>query len=317
MRVKVASLLVSLLFAGAALAARGPDLPDYQVEEVAAGVFVIHGPVGYPSPANQGFMNNPAFLVTDAGVVVVDPGSSVQTGEMVLRQIRKITDKPLVGVLNTHEHGDHWLGNQAMRELVADVPIYAHPNMLKAIEEGAGQAWIDLMMRATDGASEGTDVVGPNLVLEDGAEVEVGGLTFRVHFYGHAHTHSDLMIEVPEKELLFLGDNANNHRIVRMDDGSFAGNIAALDKVRQDVSAKVLVPGHGRTGGWEIVDAYRDYLATLYGAVESLYEEGLSDFEMKPKVAERLAAYKDWAGFEDELGKHVSLAYLQVEEAAF
>lgn len=103
-----------------------------------------------------------------------------------------------------------------------------------------------------------------------------------------------------------------------MDDGSFAGTVAALDKVKQDTSAaKVLVPGHGRTGGWEIVDANRDYMAILYGAVESLYDEDLSDFEMKPQIAEKLAGFNDWAGFEDELGKHISLAYLQVEEAAF
>jgi len=317
MSIKAFHLVIGLLFSTGALAARGPDLPDYQAEEVTAGVFVIHGPVDYPTPENQGFMNNPAFLVTDAGVVVVDPGSSVQTGEMVLRQIRKVTDKPLLAVLNTHVHGDHWLGNQAMRDAAPDVPIYGHANMLKAVEEGAGQDWIDRMMRATNGATEGTGVVGPDRSLEDGSEVELGGLTFRVHFYDHVHTHTDLMIEVPEKELLFLGDNANNHRIVRMDDGSFAGTVTALEKVKQDVSARTLIPGHGRTGGWEIVDAYRDYMAVLYGAVESMFEEGLSDFEMRPQIAERLAAYKDWAGFEDELGKHISLAYLQVEKAAF
>lgn len=317
MALKVFNVIIGLLFTTSALAARGPDLPDYQAEEVTSGVFVIHGPVDYPTPENQGFMNNPAFLVTDTGVVVVDPGSSVQTGQMVLRQIRKVTDKPLLAVLNTHVHGDHWLGNQAMRDVAPDVPIYGHANMLKAVEEGAGQAWVDLMMRATEGATEGTRVVGPDKTLDNGSEIAVGGLTFRVHFYDHVHTHTDLMIEVPEKELLFLGDNANNHRIVRMDDGSFAGTITALEKVKQDVSAKTLVPGHGRTGGWEIVDAYRNYIAILYGAVEALFDEGLMDFEMKPRIAERLTAYKDWAGFEDELGKHISLAYLQVEEAAF
>ncbi len=310
--------IAGLLFAASVLAARGPDLPDHQADEVAPGVFVIHGPLDYPNPQNQGFMNNPAFLVTDAGVVVVDPGSSVQTGEMVLRQIRKVTDKPLLAVLNTHVHGDHWLGNQAIRAQFPEVPIYGHPKMLAAIEAGAGVAWVERMMRATEGATEGTEVVGPDQSLDNGDEVQHGGLTFRIHHYGQVHTHTDLMIEVPEKGLLFLGDNANNKRIVRMDDGSFAGTVAALEKVKQDAfAAKVLVPGHGKTGGWEIVDANRDYMATLYGTVEVLFEEGISDFEMKPQIAEKLAAFKDWAGFEDELGKHISLAYLQVEEAAF
>ena len=39
--------------------------------------------------------------------------------------------------------------------------------------------------------------------------------------------------------------------------------------------------------------------------------------EMKPQVAERLAAYKDWYGFDSELGRHISLAYLEVEANAF
>jgi glyoxylase-like metal-dependent hydrolase (beta-lactamase superfamily II) len=117
MNLRLLLLLLPLLFSTAFAETRGPALPDYPADQVADGVYVIHGPVAFPSPENQGFMNNPAFVVTPEGVVVVDPGSSVQTGEMVLRQVRKLTDKPLLAVLNTHVHGDHWLGNQAMRTM--------------------------------------------------------------------------------------------------------------------------------------------------------------------------------------------------------
>jgi glyoxylase-like metal-dependent hydrolase (beta-lactamase superfamily II) len=302
---------------GAAVAERGPALPDYPAEEVASGVFVIHGPLDYPNPDNQGFMNNPAFIVTDAGVIVVDPGASVQSGEMVLRQLREVTDKPLIAVLNTHVHGDHWLGNQAMRAEAPGVPIYGHPNMIAAIEDGAGTEWIDRMLRATEGATKGTEAVAPNKAVDDGDELSIGGLTFRIHHFGHQHTHTDLMISVPERSLLFLADNANNGRIVRMDDGSFTGLIAGLERLRDEVEADVLIPGHGRTGGWEIVDENLDYLRTLHGGVAELYDAGMSDFEMKPELAERLSAFSDWPGFDEELGKHISLAYLEVEADAF
>ncbi|MCU0836021.1 MAG: MBL fold metallo-hydrolase [Chromatiaceae bacterium] len=313
------SLLVALVLVLAlpALAARGPDLPDYPAEEVAPGLYVIHGPVAYPTPENQGFMNNPAFLVTETGVIVVDPGSSVQTGEMVLRQIRKLTDKPLLAVLNTHVHGDHWLGNQAMIAVAPEVPIYGHPKMLEQIAQGAGEQWVALMLRATDSATEGTVAMGPTRALEGGETLTLGGLTFKTHYYPHVHTTTDLMFELPELGVLFLGDNACNRRIVRMDDGSFPGSIAALDGVRAEVQAEILIPGHGRTGGWQIVDDYRTYLAGVYEGVVELYEEGLSDFDMKPIIAERLAQFHDWPGFAEELGKHISLAYLEVEAAAF
>ncbi|MGB5734883.1 MAG: MBL fold metallo-hydrolase [Thiohalocapsa sp.] len=298
-------------------AARGPALPDYTAEQVAPDVHVIHGPVGYPSPENQGFMNNPAFIVTADGVVVVDPGASVQSGEMVLRQIRKLTDKPLLAVLNTHVHGDHWLGNQAMRAEQPEVPIYGHPKMIAAVEQGAGAEWEDRMLRATDNATAGTKAIGPNLAMDDGDELTLGGLTYRFHHFGQQHTHTDLMIEVPEKAVLFLGDNANNKRIVRMDDASFSGLINGLQQIKIRTKAKVLIPGHGTTGGWEIVDENLNYLDIVYGSVQELFDEGASDFEMKPVIAERLGAFEDWAGLDDELGKHISIAYLQVEEEAF
>ena len=306
-----------LLLALPALAARGPDLPDYPADQVTPGLYVIHGPVGYPSPENQGFMNNPAFLVTETGVIVVDPGSSVQTGEMVLRQIRKVTDKPLLAVLNTHVHGDHWLGNQAMVAAAPEVPIYAHPKMLEQVARGAGEEWVQRMMSATNGATAGTVPRGPTIALEGGETLSLGGLTFKTHYYPHVHTTTDLMFEVPEFGALFLGDNACNRRIVRMDDGSFRGSIEALNGVQGGVTARVLIPGHGLTGGWEIVDNYRGYLSGVYEGVAGLYEEGLSDFEMKPRIAERLSRFKDWPGFEEELGKHISLAYLEVEAGAF
>ena len=300
-------------------AERGPEVPDRAAEEVAPGVYVIHGPTEYPTPENQGFMNNPAFLVRDAGVIVVDPGSSVQTGEMVLRQIRKVTDKPLIAVLNTHVHGDHWLGNHAMRAEAPEVPIYGHPQMPRLISEGAGTEWIQRMLQATNRATAGTEIYGPDHALRGGETLDLGGLTIQTYADGKVHSTTDLMFHIPELGVLFLGDNACNQRIVRMDDGSFRGSVAALDAIRasEAASASVLVPGHGPTGGWEIVDDYRAYLGGLYETVEALYEEGLSDFDMKPQVEERLARFSDWSGFADELGKHISLAYLEVEANAF
>lgn len=314
-------LLAALMLAVTPLlhaeSARGPALPDYPADKVAAHTWVIHGPVGYPSPENQGFMNNPAFVVTDAGVVVIDPGSSVQTGEMVLRQIRKVTDQPVVALLNTHVHGDHWLGNHAFRELDPEVPIYAHPRMLAEVAEGAGEEWLGRMLRATEGATRGTEARGPNREVSNGDELKIGGVTFRFHNEGQVHTWTDLMIEVVEEDVLFLADNANNRRIVRMDDGSYKGSIAFLEKMRATSRRTILVPGHGRTAGWAIVDEYIAYLKAIRAKVAELYEEGVSDFEMKDAVAAAMPEFHDWPGFHDTLGKHISLAYLEIEAEAF
>ena len=84
-------LLAALVCPVPGSAEKGPAVKDYPVDRVAEDVYVIHGPLGMPAPENQGFMNNPAFVITDDGVVVIDPGASVQSGEMFLRVMAKVT----------------------------------------------------------------------------------------------------------------------------------------------------------------------------------------------------------------------------------
>nr|WP_231892881.1 MBL fold metallo-hydrolase [endosymbiont of unidentified scaly snail isolate Monju] len=81
-------------------------------------------------------MNNPSFLVTEQGVVVVDPGGTLQAGRMLVGKIRATTDKPVLAVFNTHVHGDHWLGNQAIVEAWPQAVIYAHPKMIEEAKAG-------------------------------------------------------------------------------------------------------------------------------------------------------------------------------------
>ena len=73
-----------------------PPTRGLHLVQITERVYVIYGPMAFPDKGNQGFMNNPAFVLTDAGVVVIDPGSSVQSGEMVLRRLGKTTRAPIV-----------------------------------------------------------------------------------------------------------------------------------------------------------------------------------------------------------------------------
>ena len=84
-----------------------------------------------------------------------------------------------------------------------------------------------------------------------------------------------------------------------------------------DLNPTVVVPGHGATGDKQILENMRRLHARLYETVEALYEDDLSDFEMKPQVVDALTDFQDWAGFNDEVGRMISHAYLQVEEDSF
>ena len=292
------------------------SMDHYQASKVTQHVYVIHGPVETPNPENRGFMNNPAFIVADKGVIVVDPGSSHETGTMVLRNIKAVTDKPVTHIFNTHVHGDHWLANDIILKSYPDAIIYADPRMIKKARGGAAQEWLDMLEDLTAGATRGTKIAYPNSRAQDGQTLNIHNLNFRIHSVGIAHSDTDIMIELVDDSIMFTGDNVAYQRILRLDDGNFKDNIAACEKAIS-LGLKYYVPGHGPSGSVDLVKQQKQYLETLYREASRYYEDGLSDFEMKPRVVEALSEFKNWFGFDHQIGRHISLAVLEIEQSEF
>ncbi len=316
--VEVRSILVGTLLAvalGACSAHKAPGIRGaFPVIKVAEAVYVVQGPNAEPSLANQGFVNNPGFVVASRGVVVVDPGSSVQVGELLLRSIARVTDKPVVAVFDTVIDGDHWLGNQAIRAAFPHVVIYADPRMIaKAAVEGKN--WIRRLNGATDGAAKGTHVVVPDLGVDDGDTLALGGMHFRIFHTPVAYTDNAIMVEAVEAKAIFLGDNVLVGRTADLDDGDFRGNIGAIDAALAS-GAVYFIPGHGAPGGREAALAYRGYLAALYGSVERCAKLGLNDQAMRAIVYKDLAPYHAWTGFDEGLDRLIHRAKLQIADAS-
>ncbi|MCP5298149.1 MAG: MBL fold metallo-hydrolase [Chromatiaceae bacterium] len=297
--------------------AAGSDIPSFAPVLVTDGVYVIYGPLGLPDENNRGFRNNVAIVDTAAGAVVLDPGGSAWAGEQIAAAVDAVLGKPVVAVFDSHAHGDHWLGNEGVRRIYPDIEIYAHPVMKARVVGAEGLRWLEQIQRLTNGTANGRSVVAPTKTVSDGDEVVIGGTTFRIHHPGHAHSDNDVMIEVVSKRVLFTGDIVRNGLMGLMEaDSSFAGNVAAIDRLlAMDVAH--YIPGHGPIGGRRALVAYRTYLDTLLGTVRKLYDAGLADYEMKPAVSDAVSSFRSWEGFAVRLGAHVSRAYLEVEAEQF
>lgn len=291
------------------------DFP-YAFEKVATDTWVMHGPRELPNPENKGFMNNPAVVKTSAGLVIIDPGSTVKVGEHVLAEAKKINELPVVAVFNTHIHGDHWLGNQAIKADYPEVKIYGHPQMLAEIKNGEGENWVNLMDSMTEGASKGTIVVAPDNTVNNTDVIKIGDTQFKIHHYGIAHTKTDIMIEVVENSVVFLGDNVLSLRIPRTSDGTFQGNISTIETILKS-KITTYVPGHGPTGDKAMVEKYLNYLAQIYKAAQKAFEEDLDSSDVITITKETTTAYKDWHGYHDLLGPQGAQAYSEVEAAEF
>jgi glyoxylase-like metal-dependent hydrolase (beta-lactamase superfamily II) len=295
-------------------------LGDYQFDKLGTNSYVMHGPIDEPNVENRGFMNNPSMVIGADGVIVIDPGGTYQTGLEVIKEIKKITNKPIVAVFNTHIHGDHWLGNQAIMEKYPDVKIYAHPDMITQAKNGEGDRWISIMNTSTEGLSNGTIAVYPTNATTDKQIIHASGETFKIHndITGVAHTNTDIMIEHINSGTLFLGDNDFINRFGRFDNTSdIHGNIKALEYAI-NLRLDYYVPGHGPSGDAKsAVIPFLNYLNIIKEEAEKGYEQDLADYEIKPFADKRLTEYKDWLGYDNQLGKHIGKMLLEIETLDF
>ena len=298
----------------------GPPVGDIPAKQLSAHVWMIFSPDGFPTPENRGMMSNVIFVVTSAGVVVIDSGASLQIGQMAIRMIRKVTDKPVVAVFNSHYHGDHWLGNHAfVKAYGQQLPIYALQSTIDKLKGAEGNLWRGLMERWTNQSTLGTEVVLPNTAVKHGQVIQIGDVAFRMHHYGNAHTPSDLCVEVVQDKLTAVGDIAMANRIANMDEGSYPGTFKYYQALTAATGDQLWVPGHGQ-GSKDLLKTYGEFMAGIWEPCLQAVKDGKSESEARSMVLKDVrvtSRAKTMQGFEGNIGKYISLAYLEAENEAF
>lgn len=284
--------------------------------QIGPHTYVIeHGPHDEDEKISHGFHNNPGFVVTDTGVVVVDTGSSYEIGKMILQKIAGVTSKPITHIFTTHFHGDHWLANQALVEAYPDARTIAHPELIALLKGGEDKFWLDVFSKRLGEDFAGTKAVIPNTPAENG-DYKIGGITFRVTLFNKAHTATDLMVYVVEEGVLFTGDIVNNEHFSFMGHGNFKGAYEA-SQVALATNASHVVVGHGRSGKMDLVEDFSKFYQDVRTVVGKYRDEGLMDFEMKPMVIADLDEYKDWHAFDRQIGPYISQVLLELESESF
>jgi glyoxylase-like metal-dependent hydrolase (beta-lactamase superfamily II) len=290
---------------------------DFPVTRITEDIHLIYGSLDTPNPENKGFRNNPIMVTTSKGLVVFDPGGSAATGKLVVKKSKELGKGPIVAVFISHAHGDHWLGNEAIQDAYPNAVFYGHKNAQDELTGVEGQRWVDMVNKLTNNTAQGKRTVALNKTIDDGDVITIGDKQFRIHYTGPAHTDSDIMIEIVDENILFIGDIARNAALGIMDGkASFKGNIVAIDTILKK-DYKLYIPAHGKAGGKEMLAKYRGYLSTVYDNVKKLFDSGMAGYEMKPKIMAKMGPYKNWAGFDIRSGKHISQAYLEIENEGF
>jgi glyoxylase-like metal-dependent hydrolase (beta-lactamase superfamily II) len=166
------------------------------------------GPVVHTYRAAESGLDVNSYLIeSESGVAVVDTSLLASDIEALRARLRALR-KPLLAILVTHAHPDHFNG---VLGLVQDqeVPVYATAGVGRAIEEIAGAKraqWSPVY-----GSEWPAETYYPNTLLADGAQVQLGEMSFTVREVGPAESHADsyLLLAVPgSATIAFTGDLA-------------------------------------------------------------------------------------------------------------
>ena len=274
---------------------------------VAPGVWMVQGASALGTPANRNFISNASFVVTPAGVLVVDALGSPALARELVAAIGKLTAQPIRHVVVTHYHADHIYGLQVFKDLGAIITAhqsgqaYLHSDTanlrLQASREELAP-WIDAQTR----------LVGADRWITEPMRFTLGGVDFVLQPVGPAHTPEDLVVVLPQQQLLIAGDLVFRGRVPFVGQADSGRWVEALDRLLA-MRVQTIVPGHGPVSTRAESDLMltRDYLlhlrATMGDAARNLepFEEAYakadwSRFEHLPlfRAANRINAYNTY-----------------------
>jgi cyclase len=270
-----------LALAGLAANAGAQDMRDVPVrtERVADGVYMLVGNGG-----------NIGVSVGEDGVVLIDD----QFAPMVPKieaAVRALSERPIRFVINTHWHGDHTGGNEALGK--AGAVIVAHGNVRERMSVEQFNAFTGSPTPASPREAL------PVVTFEHGVTLHVNGDDLEVIHLPRAHTDGDAVIRWRRANVVHMGDLFFNGTYPFIDvasGGSVNGLVEALDFVLGSVDGAVrIIPGHGPLAGRAELQAYRDMLAAVRDRIAAQIAAGRSQDEV---IAARPTADFDaaWGG---------------------
>jgi quinoprotein relay system zinc metallohydrolase 2 len=299
-------MLVALLLASCAHANSKHDALMFK--EVAEGLYVHYGEHLDIDEGYHGDICNISFVVGRDGVAVIDTGGSFKVGKQTRDAIKKVTDKPILYVINTHVHPDHVYGNAAFLQ---DKPQFVGHAKLADAMQLREEAYTKLNNKLLGEDAKGTVMVLPNLMVKTPLSLDLGDRTLQVTPYPTAHTNTDVTILDSKTGTLFAGDLLFIERTPVVE-GDIKGLIAAIETLKT-YPAKQVVPGHGPvTQDWkQALENAQRYFNVMLADIRAAIKNGDS---MEKAMDTAAASERDkWLLFDIANRRNVNTVYPALE----
>jgi glyoxylase-like metal-dependent hydrolase (beta-lactamase superfamily II) len=212
------------------------------------------GTAGWVEVGDRVFVRRYALLDQNIGVVlgeegalVVDTRATHEHADELLADLRRLTPLPARVAVNTHGHWDHCFGNARFRP----APIWGHvrcAEMMRLTGENQRARISEASAELAVGLAE-VVIDPPDQTFEDTATVEIepGGRSVELRYLGRGHTDNDIVVLVPDADVLFAGDLLENNATPFFGDG-YPLDWPATAEALVDLVTGAVVPGHGGVG---------------------------------------------------------------------
>lgn len=252
-----------------------------------------------------------SFVVTEVGVVMIDSCNSPLDARKMLAAVKKVTDKPIVFLINTETHSDH-TGNHFM---------YSPPALI-INHEGAGAGMRKeynpkraetLAAKSPElrAALQGYKMITPQIEYKDKMTITLGERTFELIYLKNVHSAADTVIWLPKERVLFASSAANVRTFINLRPTVVLPDVIASYKLMKSLNPEVVIAGHGQPTTTIIFDEYEGFYNLLMKRVNEMAAQGKSLDEVKKEL--KMPEYIDWRG-QDRLGVNIDVAWKSVQK---
>jgi cyclase len=279
------AILASVFLAGPQAAARECATREVVVRQIASNLYFLFDFEG----------SNSVFLVTDDGVLLIDTRTHPREGRDLLDRIRKVTDKPIKWVINSHFHGDHHMGNIVFKELGATfVSQEETARIMEHVQPKEMARRIDgFVKRGLDPAE--VKLVLPDVTFGDKMTIRLGGREIRLFYLGPGQQAGDTFVAFPHARVLFTPGAFAKHSMPNMLFTPSVDNWIKLLGEVADMDVDTILPAHGDVATRADVKELAAMLADEYATVKNAVNRGVSLDQATATLT--FPQYRDWRNY--------------------
>jgi glyoxylase-like metal-dependent hydrolase (beta-lactamase superfamily II) len=293
-----------LLFIGGAAHAIEIDF-----KPISEGVYAYIGDTDGRTYDNEGLNANIGLIITSEGAILVDSGATFQSAKKIHDAAKRVTSQPIKWVINTGGQDHRWLGNGYFKAQGAELIAHTNAHADMSARSSAQLQGLSILKERLDGT---VPALPSRLLKDNDTHLQLGNVTLEIKFRGGGHTPGDILVWLPQKNILFSGDVIYVDRILGLIDVSrsktWLQSFAAVD----DLKPQIIVPGHGKVTSLTTAQSQtRDLLMALREHVKkSIDGDGDMNLAVKSFNAKPFAHLKHAEVWIPQL---VNATYLEVE----